>query len=90
MPGSFYYIAHLSLVIFLQVAGAHTCYLVAETSFELFSKEARLCLVGADHFKYQRTFATPQAIQVIILRLRSIMTLLLPVRLIVLNFIFFD
>lgn len=46
-----------------EVAGAHTCYLVAETSFELFSKEARLCLVGADHFKYQRTFATPQAIQ---------------------------
>eukprot|EP00250_Pteridium_aquilinum_P021698 c25199_g1_i1 orf=455-5497(+) len=46
-----------------EVAGAHTCYLVAETSFEWFSKEARLCLVGADHFKYQRTFATPQAIQ---------------------------
>ncbi|KAH7435616.1 hypothetical protein KP509_06G071900 [Ceratopteris richardii] len=46
-----------------EVAGAHTCYLVADTSFELFSKEARLCLIGADHFKYQRTFATPQAIQ---------------------------
>lgn len=46
-----------------EVAGAHTCYLVADTSFEPFSKEARLCLVGADHFKFQRTFATPQAIQ---------------------------
>ncbi|MCO5602339.1 hypothetical protein L7F22_056469 [Adiantum nelumboides] len=46
-----------------EVAGAHTCYLVADTTFESFSKEARLCLVGADHFKYERTFATPQAIQ---------------------------
>ncbi|KAI5065238.1 hypothetical protein GOP47_0019933 [Adiantum capillus-veneris] len=46
-----------------EVAGAHTCYLVADTTFESFSKEARLCLVGADHFKFQRTFATPQAIQ---------------------------
>lgn len=46
-----------------EVAGAHTCYLVAEANFEPFSKSARLCLLGADHFKHQRTFATSQAIQ---------------------------
>lgn len=46
-----------------EVAGAHACYLVADASFEPFSENARLCLVGADHFKWQRTFATPSSIQ---------------------------
>ncbi|KAH7425052.1 hypothetical protein KP509_11G037700 [Ceratopteris richardii] len=46
-----------------EVAGAHTCYLVAEKSFEPFSENARMCLIGADHFKWHRTFATPLSIQ---------------------------
>ncbi|KAI5059305.1 hypothetical protein GOP47_0025624 [Adiantum capillus-veneris] len=46
-----------------EVYGAHTCYLVADAMFEPFSENARLCLVGADHFKWQRTFATPMSIQ---------------------------
>ncbi|MCO5612372.1 hypothetical protein L7F22_066639 [Adiantum nelumboides] len=48
-----------------EVFGAHTCYLVADATFESFSENARLCLVGADHFKWQRTFATPMSIQVL-------------------------
>lgn len=47
-----------------QIVAAHICYLVAEASFESYSNSARLCLVGADHLKYPRTYATPEAIQV--------------------------
>eukprot|EP01018_Ginkgo_biloba_P038961 Gb_04674 [translate_table: standard] len=46
-----------------EVAAAHTCYLVAEANFESFSDSARLCLIGADHWKYPRTYASPEAIQ---------------------------
>ncbi|XP_068658655.1 protein transport protein SEC16A homolog isoform X2 [Aristolochia californica] len=46
-----------------EIAAAHTCYLVAETNFESYSDSARLCLVGADHLKYPRTYVTPEAIQ---------------------------
>lgn len=46
-----------------EVAAAHTCYLVAEANFEYFSDAARLCLIGADHLKYPRTYASPEAIQ---------------------------
>lgn len=43
---------------------AHLCYLVAEANFESYSDSARLCLVGADHWKCPRTYASPEAIQV--------------------------
>ncbi|KAJ4727188.1 Protein transport protein sec16 [Melia azedarach] len=46
-----------------EVAAAHVCYLVAESNFEPYSDNARLCLVGADHWKFPRTYASPQAIQ---------------------------
>ncbi|XP_039121844.1 protein transport protein SEC16B homolog [Dioscorea cayenensis subsp. rotundata] len=46
-----------------EVTAAHTCYLVAEANFEPYSDSARLCLVGADHWKCPRTFASPEAIQ---------------------------
>ncbi|KAG9444336.1 hypothetical protein H6P81_015676 [Aristolochia fimbriata] len=46
-----------------EITAAHTCYLVAETNFESYSDSARLCLVGADHLKYPRTYVTPEAIQ---------------------------
>lgn len=52
------------LLLCLQVTAAHTCYLVAEANFEPYSDSARLCLVGADHWKCPRTFASPEAIQV--------------------------
>ncbi|KAF5181677.1 transport protein sec16 [Thalictrum thalictroides] len=42
---------------------AHICYLIAETNFEPFSDSARLCLIGADHWKFPRTYASPEAIQ---------------------------
>ncbi|KAI4315255.1 hypothetical protein L6164_028085 [Bauhinia variegata] len=42
---------------------AHICYLVAEANFEPYSDSARLCLIGADHWKFPRTFASPDAIQ---------------------------
>ncbi|KAK4761593.1 hypothetical protein SAY87_029477 [Trapa incisa] len=42
---------------------AHLCYLVAEANFESYSDSARLCLVGADHWKCPRTYASPEAIQ---------------------------
>ncbi|XP_047948533.1 protein transport protein SEC16B homolog isoform X1 [Salvia hispanica] len=42
---------------------AHICYLVAEASFEPYSDSARLCLIGADHWKMPRTYASPEAIQ---------------------------
>ncbi|GAQ78521.1 hypothetical protein KFL_000140410 [Klebsormidium nitens] len=46
-----------------EVAAAHMCYLVAELQPEGFSGTSRVCLVGADQYKYPRTFATPEAIQ---------------------------
>ncbi|OWM86435.1 hypothetical protein CDL15_Pgr021522 [Punica granatum] len=42
---------------------AHLCYLVAEANFESYSDSARMCLVGADHWKCPRTYASPDAIQ---------------------------
>lgn len=49
----------------MQVAAAHVCYLVAEANIESYTEIARLCLIGADHLKYPRTYATPDAIQVV-------------------------
>ncbi|EFJ23482.1 hypothetical protein SELMODRAFT_415438 [Selaginella moellendorffii] len=46
-----------------EICGAHICYLVANASFEPFSPSARLCLIGADHCKYPRTYASPETIQ---------------------------
>ncbi|KAI9111036.1 hypothetical protein K1719_017911 [Acacia pycnantha] len=46
-----------------EITAAHICYLVAEANFESYSDSARLCLVGADHWKFPRTFASPEAIQ---------------------------
>jgi hypothetical protein len=46
-----------------EIIAAHICYLVAEANIEPYSDTARLCLVGADHWKYPRTYASPQAIQ---------------------------
>ncbi|XP_058104465.1 protein transport protein SEC16A homolog [Magnolia sinica] len=46
-----------------EIAAAHTCYLVAEANFESYSDSARLCLIGADHWKFPRTYASPEAIQ---------------------------
>ncbi|KAL8103188.1 hypothetical protein AgCh_027648 [Apium graveolens] len=46
-----------------EIIAAHICYLVAEANFEPYSDSARLCLVGADHFKFPRTYASPEAIQ---------------------------
>ncbi|XVE57648.1 hypothetical protein DITRI_Ditri04bG0106700 [Diplodiscus trichospermus] len=46
-----------------EITAAHICYLVAEANFELYSDRARLCLIGADHWKFPRTFASPEAIQ---------------------------
>lgn len=50
----------------MQVTAAHTCYLVAEAKFESYSDKARLCLVGADHWRCPRTYASPEAIQVVL------------------------
>ncbi|KAF3780639.1 transport protein SEC16A-like protein [Nymphaea thermarum] len=47
-----------------KVTAAHACYLVAEANFESFSNTARLCLIGADHWKMPRTYASPDAIQI--------------------------
>ncbi|KAI4327126.1 hypothetical protein L6164_019625 [Bauhinia variegata] len=46
-----------------EIIAAHICYLVAEANFESYSDSARLCLIGADHWKFPRTFASPEAIQ---------------------------
>lgn len=46
-----------------EVAAAHICYLVAEANFESYSDSARLCLIGGDHWKFPRTYASPEAIQ---------------------------
>lgn len=48
----------------IQIIAAHICYLVAEANFEPYSDSARLCLIGADHWKHPRTYACPEAIQV--------------------------
>ncbi|KAL4565648.1 hypothetical protein LXL04_029751 [Taraxacum kok-saghyz] len=45
------------------IIAAHICYLVAEANFEPYSDSARLCLIGADHWKHPRTYACPEAIQ---------------------------
>ncbi|OEL28378.1 Protein transport protein SEC16B-like protein [Dichanthelium oligosanthes] len=47
----------------IEVAAAHSCYLVAERNIDSYSESARLCLIGADHLKCPRTFASPEAIQ---------------------------
>ncbi|KAG6418770.1 hypothetical protein SASPL_120975 [Salvia splendens] len=47
------------------IIAAHICYLVAESSFEPYSDSARLCLIGANHLKMPRTYASPEAIQVL-------------------------
>ncbi|KAL5551175.1 hypothetical protein UlMin_001351 [Ulmus minor] len=46
-----------------EVTAAHICYLVAEANFESYSDSSRLCLIGADHWKSPRTYASPEAIQ---------------------------
>ncbi|XP_022738983.1 protein transport protein SEC16B homolog isoform X2 [Durio zibethinus] len=46
-----------------EIIAAHICYLVAEANFESYSDSARLCLIGADHWKFPRTYASPEAIQ---------------------------
>ncbi|KAE8713796.1 Protein transport protein SEC16B-like protein [Hibiscus syriacus] len=46
-----------------EITAAHICYLVAEANFESYSGSARLCLIGADHLKFPRTYASPEAIQ---------------------------
>ncbi|OIV94615.1 hypothetical protein TanjilG_25839 [Lupinus angustifolius] len=46
-----------------EITAAHICYLVAEANFESYSDSARLCLLGADHWKFPRTYASPEAIQ---------------------------
>ncbi|KAF9602427.1 hypothetical protein IFM89_027556 [Coptis chinensis] len=46
-----------------QITAAHMCYLIAEANFEACSDSARLCLIGADHIKFSRTYASPEAIQ---------------------------
>ncbi|KAK9716374.1 hypothetical protein RND81_06G228900 [Saponaria officinalis] len=45
------------------VTSAHICYLIAEADFESYSDTSRLCLIGADHWNFPRTYASPQAIQ---------------------------
>ncbi|GAB2274173.1 hypothetical protein Dimus_008941 [Dionaea muscipula] len=45
------------------IMAAHICYLVAEADFESYSDSARLCLIGSDHWNFQRTYASPEAIQ---------------------------
>ncbi|KAF3565936.1 hypothetical protein DY000_02013723 [Brassica cretica] len=46
-----------------EIIAAHICYLLADKNFNPYSDSARLCLVGADHWKYPRTYASPEAIQ---------------------------
>ncbi|CAN8267122.1 unnamed protein product [Cochlearia groenlandica] len=46
-----------------EIIAAHICYLIADENFEPYSDKSRLCLVGADHWKYPRTYASPEAIQ---------------------------
>ncbi|KAF7810104.1 protein transport protein SEC16B-like protein [Senna tora] len=46
-----------------EITAAHICYIIAEANFESYSDTARLCLIGADHWKFPRTYASPEAIQ---------------------------
>ncbi|ANM69872.1 RGPR-like protein [Arabidopsis thaliana] len=46
-----------------EIIAAHICYLIADKNFDPYSESARLCLVGADHWKCPRTYASPDAIQ---------------------------
>ncbi|KAK1306606.1 hypothetical protein QJS10_CPA10g00887 [Acorus calamus] len=46
-----------------EIAAAHTCFLVAEALFEPYSDKAMMCLIGADHLRYPRTYANSAAIQ---------------------------
>ncbi|VVB08258.1 unnamed protein product [Arabis nemorensis] len=46
-----------------EIIAAHICYLIADKNFDPYSDGARLCLIGADHWKYPRTYASPEAIQ---------------------------
>ncbi|PON61160.1 COPII coat assembly protein, Sec [Parasponia andersonii] len=46
-----------------EITAAHICYLIAEANFEPYSDGARLCLIGADHWRFPRTYASPEAIQ---------------------------
>ncbi|XP_020866847.1 protein transport protein SEC16A homolog isoform X2 [Arabidopsis lyrata subsp. lyrata] len=46
-----------------EIIAAHICYLIADKNFDPYSESARLCLVGADHWKCPRTYASPEAIQ---------------------------
>ncbi|KAI4338469.1 hypothetical protein MLD38_023527 [Melastoma candidum] len=45
------------------ITAAHICYLVAEANFESYSDTARMCIIGGDHWKCPRTYASPEAIQ---------------------------
>ncbi|CAM8877672.1 unnamed protein product [Rhodiola kirilowii] len=47
-----------------EIIAAHICYLVADTNFEPYSDSARLCLIGANHLKFPRTYVSPAAIQI--------------------------
>ncbi|KAL6861679.1 hypothetical protein ACP4OV_017379 [Aristida adscensionis] len=47
----------------MEVASAHSCYLVAELNIDSYSESARMCLIGADHLRCPRTFTNPEAIQ---------------------------
>jgi hypothetical protein len=53
------------IYLYMQVAAAHSCYLVAELNIDSYSESARICLVGADHLRCPRTFTSPEAIQVL-------------------------
>ncbi|XP_024543719.1 protein transport protein SEC16A homolog [Selaginella moellendorffii] len=44
-----------------QVAAAHLCYLLVDQNPEAFFSDGRIRLIGADHWKYPRTFFTPLA-----------------------------
>ncbi|XP_040991416.1 protein transport protein SEC16B homolog isoform X1 [Juglans microcarpa x Juglans regia] len=46
-----------------EATAAHICYLVAEANVEPYTDSARLCLIGADHWKFPRTYASPEAVQ---------------------------
>ncbi|XP_010542224.1 PREDICTED: protein transport protein SEC16B homolog [Tarenaya hassleriana] len=46
-----------------EVIAAHICYIIAEMNFEPYSDTSRLCLIGADHWNFPRTYASPEAIQ---------------------------
>lgn len=59
----FFIFLYLTWALF-QITAAHICYLIAEANFESYSDTARLCLIGADHWKLPRTYASPEAIQV--------------------------